>query len=309
MKEFWERSIHLPQRARAESICLAPDDTALIGTFTEQPGLDDPQAELQSRKSTIFSWESQRLRVVFEGEGAVKLLARHENVRAALLAKIKPSGEGSDYTLLRSIDGGKNWRHCGAVPIAGVGHMLLTDERTVWLSAHKGGLALSRDEGGSWRAVTPAEDFGILLQQAAPEGIALLGKGGAFTSDEGKRWVRFLSAEHHVTAAQWPYLVVSINGVGVFGRWEGHAYRPIASLPKDLIALKVSVTDQVIRILVRASNPQAAHSAGVAVLRSEDFGKTWISIPTTSSAIADIVGGVHGIAIDYGGTVCYSVAR
>jgi photosystem II stability/assembly factor-like uncharacterized protein len=256
---------------------------------------------MRARRAQLHRVTAKGLERVYEGPGWVQALDCHGNLCMALGATLKPTGSGSDYHLLVSTDGGRQWAIRGPVPAPSAAQLLAVSASEAWvLGAFF--LARTADGGATWTEVTldgERNPHTERLRRTA-RGVALLGKGLFQTQDGGATWSREPAGNARLVDLDGAYVLAVDGGQPKVGERRSGEPRWLPPLPAGREPLRLSVEGTTLRVLARNADP----SKGVepAVHFSEDGGKTWSTQKLETGPHMDIAG-PHGLGTDMRGRV------
>src|SRR5689334_10933526 len=149
---------------------------------------------MRARRAQLHRVTARGLERAYEGPGWIQALDCNGSLCAALGATLKASGAGSDYHLLLSTDGGRQWNVRGPVPAPSAAQVLVVSATELWvLGAYF--LARTADGGATWTEVALDGERNPHTERLrrAERGVALLGKGLLHTHDGGTTWGRELT--------------------------------------------------------------------------------------------------------------------
>ncbi len=274
----WSKKGALPEGALPKAVALSPEGYGLIAAYTE-PAADSPSEQMRGRKALLLRVTSAGAETVYDGGGWVQALDGNGQVWFAVAATLKASGQGSDYRLLRSTDGGKSWQGRGPILATSVAQVVAIDEQRAWVLG-AGYLGVTTDGGQSWTPVTFDGDRNPTTERLrrVGEDVALLGHGVlAVTQDLTQAWTREELPGAQVHDFDGRYVVVSKEGrVGV-GVRDGSKTTWLGGLPEGRVPLRIASAGQVVRVLSRAAD--ASKGADLVLYRSEDGGQEWDAVP------------------------------
>jgi photosystem II stability/assembly factor-like uncharacterized protein len=296
----WSKKGVLPEGALPKAVAVSPEGYGLVAAYTE-PAVDDLHEQLRGRKALLLRATSTGSETVYDGSGWIQALDGNGAVWFAVAATLKASGEGSDYRLLRSTDGGKSWQGRGPILATSVAQVLAIDEQRAWVLG-SGYLGVTTDGGHSWTPVAFDGDRDPTVERLrrVGEDVALLGDGVLATSRElTHAWTRESFPGARVHDFDGRYVVVSKEGQVGVGLREGGATRWLGGLPEGHTPLRITSAGPVVRVLSRAA--EASKGVDLTLYRSEDGGESWSAVPLNGlRAEADIAGG-FGLGLTYRG--------
>jgi photosystem II stability/assembly factor-like uncharacterized protein len=296
----WERLGELAEGLRAGAVAASREGFGLVGAMVEPTAGALPD-RMRARRAQLHRVTAKALERVYEGPGWIQALDCHGNLCAALGATLKASGAGSDYHLLLSTDGGKQWNVRGPVPAPSASQVLVVSATEAWvLGAYF--LARTADGGATWTEVVLEGERNPHVERLrrTERGVALLGKALFHTHDGGGAWSRELSGNARLVDLDGTYLLAVENGQGRVGERRISEVRWLAPLPAGRDPVRLAVAGQVLRVLTRGADPSKGVDAAVHV--SEDGGKTWSTQKLGVGPHMDIAG-PHGLGTDMRGRV------
>jgi hypothetical protein len=167
-KERWVEVAAFPRYPGVSPCVVTGDGTGLIGT-TVDSGEDDIVARLEGRRTTIHRVTSAGLLDVYEGPGGIVAFDGVDDVRVAIRGTLKEAGEGSDYHLLVSADGGWTFMERGPIEVLSIQDVLVASADEITVHGART-LARTRDGGDSWEALAPREEWDIVRERLRRDG-------------------------------------------------------------------------------------------------------------------------------------------
>ncbi|ADO76006.1 WD40/YVTN/BNR-like repeat-containing protein [Stigmatella aurantiaca] len=301
----WEKRGSLAEGLRAGAVAASRDGFGLVSAVAE-PSAGALQDRMRGRRAHVYRATSHGLERVYEGPGWIQALDCHGALCAALGATLKASGSGSDYHLLVSTDGGRQWVVKGPVPVPSAVQVLGVSTEEFWvLGAYYLGRTL--DGGATWEEVELEGERNPHAERIrrTEQGVALLGKGLALTRDGGGTWSRESAGAARLVDVDGAY-VVAVDGTQArLGERRGGEVRWLSALPAGREPLRLTAEGAVVRVLTRNADPGKGVEPSVHV--SEDGGKTWSVQKHELGPHADIAG-PYGLGTDLRGGVFGRVA-
>lgn len=155
------------------------------------------------------------------GAGWIVAAAAGPGAIWAARASLRSDGEGSNYALLVSQDGGRHWTEAGPIPAASLTALAVEGAGRGWALGVQT-LLHTVDGGRTWTAVSaPLFLRGVAQGIAAPgPGVLVLGGAGLVrTTDAGQTWTRL--ADDDVSATDGSWVVARGKGYAQVGRIAG----------------------------------------------------------------------------------------
>lgn len=297
----WERLGELAEGLRAGAVAASREAFGLVGAMVEPTAGTLPD-RMRARRAQLHRVTAKALERVYEGPGWIQALDCHGSVCAALGATLKASGAGSDYHLLVSTDGGRQWSVRGPVAAPSAAQVLVVSATEAWVLG-AWFLARTADGGATWTEVALEGERNPHVERLrrTERGVALLGKGLFHTQDGGATWSRELSGSARLVDLDGTHLLAVENGQGArVGERRGGEVRWLAPLPPGREPVRLAVAGGVLRVLTRGADPSKGVDAALHV--SEDGGKTWSTLKLGVGPHMDIAG-PHGLGTDMRGRV------
>lgn len=296
----WEKRGALAEGLRAGAVAASRDGFGLVSAVAE-PTAGALQDRMRARRAHVYRATAQGLERVYEGPGWIQALDGHGPLCAALGATLKASGSGSDYHLLVSTDGGRQWGVRGPVPAPSAVQVLAVSAQELWvLGAYFLGRTL--DGGATWEEVELEGERNPHVERLrrTEQGPAVLGKGLVLTRDGGATWSRESAGGARLVDVDGAYVVAAEGLQARLGERRGGEVRWLSALPVGREPLRLTVEGTRVRVLTRNTDPSKGVEPTVHV--SEDGGKTWSAQKHELGAHVDIAG-PHGLGTDMRGTV------
>jgi photosystem II stability/assembly factor-like uncharacterized protein len=296
----WERLGELAEGLRVGAVAASREGFGLVGAMME-PTAGTLSDRMRARRAHVHRATARGLERVYEGPGWIQAFDCNGSLCAALGATLKASGAGSDYHLLMSTDGGRQWNVRGPVPAPSAVQVLMVSATELWvLGAYF--LARTADGGATWTEVAVEGERNPHSERLrrTERGMALLGKGLVHTHDGGTTWGRELTNGARLVDLDGAYVLAVENSQGRVGERRGGEVRWMAPLPSGRDALRLAVAGGALRVLTRNADPSKGVDAAVHV--SEDSGKTWSTQKLIVGPHMDIAG-PHGLGTDMRGRV------
>ena len=165
MSQAWVKIADLPDGADVGAIAASPEGYGLVGIGVSGDG-DDVSEALRRSRASILRATADGVVQTYEGAGWIVGLDGSGPVWFAVGATLQRGRGGSDYRLLRSLDGGRRWEDRGPVGARSVKSVLAIDDQVAWIH---GATVLAATADGASRgapsrrqesAIRPASAFG-----------------------------------------------------------------------------------------------------------------------------------------------------
>jgi photosystem II stability/assembly factor-like uncharacterized protein len=297
----WEKLGELADGLRVGAVAAGREGFGLVGTMSE-PTTGSLPERMRARRAQLHRVTAKGLERVYEGLGWIQALDCQGTLCAALGATLKGSGSGSDYHLLVSTDGGKQWSLRGPVPATSASQVLAVSADEAWvLGAYY--LGRTADGGATWTEVMALEGERNPHQERlrrVERGVAVLGKGLCLTQDGGATWKSEGPGNARWVDVDGAYVVAVEGNQPRLGERRGGEVRWGSPMPSGREPLRLTVEGSTVRVLTRNADP--AKGVELQVHVSEDGGKSWSTQKLDTGAHTDIAGR-HGLGTDMRGRV------
>jgi photosystem II stability/assembly factor-like uncharacterized protein len=296
----WERLGELAEGLRPGAVAASREGFGLVGAMTEPTAGTLPD-RMRARRAQLHRATARGLERVYEGPGWIQALDCNGSLCAALGATLKASGAGSDYHLLMSTDGGRQWNVRGPVAAPSAAQVLVVSATELWvLGAYF--LARTSDGGATWTEVALEGERNPHAERLrrVDRGVAVLGKGLCHTHDGGATWTREAAGNARLVDVDGAYVLALDNGQARVGERRLGELRWMQPLPPGRDPLRLAVEGSTLRVLTRNADPSKGVDPLVHV--SEDGGKTWSQQKLEVGSHVDIAG-PHGVGTDMRGRV------
>jgi hypothetical protein len=276
----WSPVAQLPTDFTVARIVAAPDPI-LVGYRAS-----GPSPRLPDRTAAIFTVQGGTVQAPWSATGwLVDADVAGEQVWA-LHATLRPDGEGSDYALVTSSDGGRSWQERGPIPATSLTRIRVEGDGCGW--AHGVQFLLrSCDHGNTWGAVE-APGFRKAIGEplaVAPGGTALL--GGRMlqrTTDGGATWT---PVSHDEVVATDGTFVVARKPLRV-GRIAGDVVAWAGQVPGEYEPDGVTHADE--EVWVRAAPLGRGAGSAIVLFHSPDGGHTFQAVEARGGSDTNRVG-------------------
>jgi len=298
----WERQGELPEGTKMGAVAASRGGFGLVGAVVE-PEAGSLLDRMRGRRTRIFRVAAGSFTPSWEGPGWVQAMDCNGPLCAAIGATLKPSGSGSDYHLMVSTDGGREWQTRGRVDAPSVGQVLAVSADEVWvLGAYF--LGLTTDGGASWTELELEGERNPHSERLrrVEGGVSLLGPNGMGVSRDGGASWTFLDLEGlRLVDVDDTYVVAVAEGVVRVGERQGDDIRWLPPLPEGREPLRLVSSEGVLRVLTRSADP--SRGVDLAIHSSEDGGQTWSHHSLPLGPQVDIAGREWGLGVDLRGGV------
>ena len=297
----WERLGELAGGLKASAVGVGPEGLGLLGGV-EEPAEGGLLERMKARRARLLRVAAGNLTSVWEGAGWVQALECSGPVGAAIIATLRASGTGSDYQLLVSVDGGREWRARGPVGVPTLSQVLAVSEREFWVLG-AGFLGRTADGGATWTEVRLGGERQPRTERLrrVEGGVALLGQGVSLSPDGGQTWSPREVGASRVVDVDGAFVAALVEGQARVGERQDSGVRWGEPLPAGREPVRLVATEGVLRVLSRGVDP--ARGVEPALHVSEDGGQTWSHHPLPLGLRVDISGREWGLGVDAGGVL------
>jgi hypothetical protein len=297
----WEKLGELAEGLRVGAVAAGREGFGLVGAMSE-PTTGSLPERMRARRAQLHRVTAQGLERAYEGLGWIQALDCQGPLCMALGATLKGSGSGSDYHLLVSTDGGRQWSLKGLVPAPSASQVLAVSAEEAWvLGAYY--LGRTVDGGASWTEVVSLEGERNPHQERlrrVERGVALLGKGLSLTLDGGATWRSEAAGNARWVDVDGAYVLAVEGSQPRVGERRGGEVRWASPLPSGRDPLRLTVEGSTVRVLTRNADPSKGVEPAVHV--SEDGAKSWATQKLDTGPHTDIAGR-YGLGTDMRGRV------
>ena len=297
----WERLGELAGGLKVGAVATSHEGFGLIGAVVEPPG-GHLLERMKGRRAHIHRVAAGAVTKVWEGQGWIQAMDCHGALGVAIGALLRPSGSGSDYHLLVSTDGGREWKTRGPVGASSLAQVLAVSEQEVWVL---GAWFLGRttDGGATWTELELEGERNPHTERLRrlEGGVALLGRGVSLTTNGGASWGQRDVGASRVVDVDGAFVAAVVEGQARVGESQGSEVRWLEPLPAGREPLRLVATEGQLRLLTRGADP----SRGVELVlhASEDGGRSWSNHPLSLGPQVDIAGREWGLGVDIHGAV------
>lgn len=301
LEKDWEKLGALPEGARPGVLTASHEGFGLVGAVVE-PANGGLLERMRTRRVQLHRVTASGLALVYEGLGWLQAVDCHGPMCAAVGAALRPSGTGTDYHLVVSVDGGHQWQHRGPIPVPSIAQVLALSAYEFWVLGASY-LGRTTDGGATWSEVPLTGERSPQSERLrrAPGGVALLGRGLALTVDGGHTWVQEAQGPLRLSDVEGGQVVGTTEGHARLGEWSGGLVTWGPALPEHREPLRLSTTGGTLRVLSRSAAPGRGGSDLMLHL-SQDGGQTWSHHPLPTGPLVDIAG-PWGLGVDAQGQV------
>jgi hypothetical protein len=297
----WERLGELSEGLKIGAVAASHEGFGLVGAVVEPSG-GSLLERMRGRRAQIHRVAAGSVSRTWEGPGWVQALDCDGALAVAIGSTLKPSGSGSDYHLLVSTDGGREWQTRGPVGAPSLGQVLAVSEQEVWVL---GAWFLGRtaDGGATWTELELEGERNPHTERLrrVEGGVALLGRGLSLTTDGGATWSQVDVGAARVADVAGAFVAAVVDGQARVGERQGSEVHWLEPLPKGREPLRLVATDGVLRLLTRGADP--SKGPDLALHQSEDGGRTWSNHSLPIGPQVDIAGREWGLGVDVRGAV------
>jgi hypothetical protein len=297
----WEKLGALSEGLKVGAVAVSREGFGLVGAVME-PSASALLERMRGRRAHLHRVAAGSVMKVWEGPGWIQALDCQGSLAVAIGGTLKPSGSGSDYHLLVSTDGGREWRARGPVGAPSVGQVLVISPEEIWVL---GAWFLGRttNGGATWTEVELAGERNAHTERLrrVEGGVALLGRGVALSQEGGASWSRQDVGATRVVDLDGAFLAAVVEGQARVGERQGTEVRWLEPLPQGHEPLRLVSAEGVLRLLTRTVDPSKA--AELALHQSEDGGRTWSTHALPSGPHVDIAGREWALGVDAGGAL------
>ncbi|WP_257462256.1 beta propeller repeat protein [Archangium lipolyticum] len=297
----WERLGELSEGLKIGAVAASREGFGLIGAVVEPPA-GSLLERMKGRRAQIHRVAAGSVSRTWEGPGWVQALDCDGALSVAIGATLKPSGSGSDYHLLVSTDGGREWQTRGPVGAPSLGQVLAVSAQEVWVL---GAWFLGRtaDGGATWTELELEGERNPHTERLrrVEGGVALLGRGLSVTTDGGATWSQVDVGAARVVDVDGAFVAAVVEGQARVGERQGSEVRWLEPLPAGREPLRLVATEGVLRLLTRGADP--SKGTDLALHQSEDGGRTWSNHSLPIGPQVDIAGREWGLGVDVRGAV------
>ena len=297
----WERLGELSEGLKVGAVAASREGFGLIGALSEPPA-GALLERMKARRAQLYRVAAGSVTKTWEGTGWIQALDCTGAVGAAIGATLKPSGSGSDYHLLVSTDGGREWQMRGPVGAPSLGQVLAVSEQEIWVL---GAWFLGRtaDGGATWMELELEGERNPHAERLrrVEGGVALLGKGLSVSTDGGATWSQVDVGASRVVDVDGAFVAGVVQGQARVGERQGAEVRWLEPLPSGREPLRLVASDGVLRLLTRAADPSKGPEPVLHL--SEDGGRSWSHHSLPLGPHVDVAGREWGLGVDIRGGV------
>jgi photosystem II stability/assembly factor-like uncharacterized protein len=297
----WERLGELSEGLKVGAVAASREGFGLMGAVAEPPGISLLE-RMKARRAQIHRVAAGSVTRSWEGPGWIQALDCQGTLGVAIGGSLKPSGSGSDYHLLVSTDGGREWQGRGLVGAPSLGQVLAISEQEVWVL---GAFFLGRttDGGASWMELELEGERNPHTERLrrVEGGVALLGRTLAVTTDGGATWSQLNVGAARVVDVDGAFVAAGVEGQARVGERQGSEVRWLEPLPQGREPLRLVAAEGVLRLLTRGVDPSKGPDMALHV--SEDGGRSWSSHSLPLGPQVDIAGREWGLGVDIRGGI------
>jgi hypothetical protein len=297
----WERLGELPEGLKVGAVAASREGFGLIGAVVEPSG-GTLLERMRGRRARLHRVAAGAVTKTWEGPGWIQALDCNGALGVAIGGTLKPSGSGSDYHLLVSADGGREWQARGPVGAPSLGQVLAISADEVWVL---GAWFLGRtaDGGATWTELELEGERNPYAERLrrVEGGVALLGRILSLTTDGGATWSQLDVGATRVMDIDGAFVAAIVEGQARVGERQGNEVRWLEPLPAGREPLRLAAAEGVLRLLTRGTDP--SKGVDLALHQSEDGGRTWSHHALPLGPLVDIAGREWGVGVDASGGI------
>jgi hypothetical protein len=305
--EKWNHIADLPSGFSVRAVAVSDDGVGAIGGYFEK-GSDAGTVEEQIADEVAAIWrvEGTHVEKVYQSRGWIQALNGSGPNWCAVASALKPTGSGSRYRLLRSLDQARTWQDVGNIPAKSIVQVLVASASTIYVFGADTLLATT-DGGQSWNALpmpaaATSREFTEAIALAQDGRLLAFGSGLMRLSPGTKTWDWVLPGQYTVEAVNDPYVAAVIGQKARLLRMTAQSAAEIGELPYDRQPERIAFGGDTIRIFTTPRDPasQGFFGGGMnrVLLRSDDGGKSWTSQGLSSIQKGDLRGIHLGLGVD-----------
>ncbi len=292
----WESLGELSEGVKVGAVAASPEGFGLLGA-TWEPSGGSLLERMRARRAHLYRAAGGGVTKTWEGAGWVQALDCHGAVCAAIHATLKHAGSGSDYHLLVSTDGGREWHPRGAVPAPSLGQVLAVSAQELWVL---GAWYLGRttDGGTTWTELELEGERNPHTERLrrGQGGVALTGQGFYFTDEGGASWAHHPLGGARILDVDGTHVAAVVGGQARVGEYQAPDVRWLAPLPEGREPVRLVSAQGVLRLLTRNADP--SRGSDMALHTSEDGGQTWTHHALPLGPQVDVAGREWGVGAD-----------
>jgi hypothetical protein len=297
----WERLGELSEGLKVGAVAASREGFGLIGAVVEPSG-GNLLERMRGRRAQLHRVAAGSVTKTWDGPGWIQALDCHGAVSVAIGGTLKPTGSGSDYHLLVSTEGGREWRTRGPVGAPSLAQVLALGDQEIWVL---GAWFLGRtvDGGATWTELELEGERNPHTERLrrVNGGVALLGRTLTSTTDGGATWSQLDVGAARVVDVDGGFVAAIVDGQARVGERQGNEVRWLEPLPAGREPLRLVAAEGVLRLLTRGTDP--AKGSDMALHQSEDGGRTWSHHSLPLGPQVDIAGREWALGVDVGGAL------
>ena len=305
--EKWRHIADLPQGFTEDYVAVSDDGVGAIGGhFDTHTDAATAEEQVAGQTAAIWRVEGTRVEKVYESRGWIQALNGSGPNWCAIASTLKPTGSGSRYRLLRSLDQARTWQDAGNIPAKSLVQVLVANASTIYVFGADTLLATT-DGGQSWNKLpmppaATSRGFTEAIALGQDGSLLAFGSGLMRLSLGTTTWDWVLSGQYTVEAVSDPYVAAVVGQKVQLLRRKALSAVEIGELPHDRQPVRIAFGGETVRIFTTPRDPESQGFFGGGMnrvlLRSDDGGKSWISQSLGSIQKADLRGARFGLGVD-----------
>lgn len=266
MKDWRDSGHQAPEGFRPNTTRVVSDQLTLFAGWLEP--VDDPFA-------VVFSVTPDGVKTLFEEPGKIiSMDVAAPQVVWALWGDIKEKGDGSDFAVFRSIDGGASWNEGFFLEARSATQILAVSAQEAWVLGSET-LLRTIDGGVSWKevyapGVRDSVQDSLTLNAKA---VLILTKDAILATSDGEQWEEIEVENSHVCAVHGGAFLVRRFGEIQLGTRRNEEIHWLGTFGHDAKPFRLVAEGRSLRFLAVPSYPD--DNPGVFYFATEDAGQNW----------------------------------